>query len=1133
MELDGGDEAVLLGTSRGLYIISQGVLLSYIPTPNSVMDIALLDDLTGDYQQDIVIAIWDTYFPNIRCYDSDTGDKLWQFIPKQEVFIDNLMWTELQTPTFNLENLDVNGDDIEDVVATSGYRVYAIDGRTGSEIWACETSNNLWRIAVTADFNADGSPDLAVGGQNGYMYVLSSESGELLWGERVAERYDVINDRNEVWTTVDRSIWDILPVSSRGNSKAAVSSEDGKVRLIDLSDGTTEWEVEVVTYITSLQYDYYRQNSQKPTSPGDRNFFNIRLLLVDDISGDGIEDVLASTHIGEGRSGLFMINGASGLVIWQKPALDLGNIAQIEEVSIGGERVVLLPKGKTGFVDELDVIDLNSGTTLETIEIESGPESTSGNVYRVRGNTDDEFILASDYGDLLLVSAEGDVLWDYPRVTDVAVERGDFCGDASEDLLVRSETYPSGRNSAPTARVLYVVDGGTREKVWTHEVPYEVFVATGGISNIHITPDLNGDGKQDIAGYIQIPESKRSDEEYGDGTRIILLSGKDGTVLLKQPVVSATYYGVWDELYDDPSCHEDYIRQWYEQELQRQLDEIEKNLRQQGIPEAEIQQRLNGEEAGRRQGFEENELPQRLEELQRRLEDEEKNRRINKWILSFGIACFDKAGPAPVCLLVKTPRDMYLLDPSGEILLTWTFELWMYQGPFENEPELPAGVKTGLAGGHWNRQLVLDDINDDGGSDLVIFANNEIYIVTTDIGTLTGSLDYETFMTIEVEEGIEGQRGWLGDDLDGDGIREFCYYRHQEGRPSMLTFMSPVTGEEVLEMEYDANRTTIDTSCADFDGDGCNDTLLFQRWVEDKEGPKLEILSGQNRAVIWEYNDYREGHLFNEANYQGSIKTACPISDISGDGVADLALIRTLTWQPGAQILLYDVNHDSEIKCIVLEEIDSAVRRDQRWHPGFLVEEITDVNGDGTKELVAIMAFGNTAEEKEWQLMVVDVHQEQPLADFRIIGSDCIELETRNEFGMTGFTGEVYLLDVACNLQITAPADGSTQTSPTTVEWVGTGDGAFNQVFIDGIEVGRTNDNELTIPTNQGEHELELRSLDEYGRGIYQTVTFSVEKSSSAVTQLIIWLAIFLIIALVPVGWGFIIRRQRRKAHRG
>ena len=43
MELANGEEAVLLGTSRGLYIVAEGTLLNYIPTPNHVMDIALLE----------------------------------------------------------------------------------------------------------------------------------------------------------------------------------------------------------------------------------------------------------------------------------------------------------------------------------------------------------------------------------------------------------------------------------------------------------------------------------------------------------------------------------------------------------------------------------------------------------------------------------------------------------------------------------------------------------------------------------------------------------------------------------------------------------------------------------------------------------------------------------------------------------------------------------------------------------------------------------------------------------------------------------------------------------------------------------------------------------------------------------
>jgi hypothetical protein len=78
---------------------------------------------------------------------------------------------------------------------------------------------------------------------------------------------------------------------------------------------------------------------------------------------------------------------------------------------------------------------------------------------------------------------------------------------------------------------------------------------------------------------------------------------------------------------------------------------------------------------------------------------------------------------------------------------------------------------------------VLDDLNSDGGDDLATFTDKRIYISTTDIDTQTGDLDFEPYLTIEVEEGIEWQQGWLGDDLDGDGIREVFYFRHQ-GEPT-------------------------------------------------------------------------------------------------------------------------------------------------------------------------------------------------------------------------------------------------------------------------------------------------------------------------------------------------------------
>jgi len=510
MKLFDEEEAVLLGTTKGLYIVSEGSLLNYIPTSSSVMDITVLSDMSGDKQQEVAIAIWDTYFPSIRCYDSKTGNKLWQFLPKQEVFADNLMWIEQQTPTYDVEALDINNDNIKDVITTSGYRIYALDGKTGKQIWIYQAGDNLWKITIVPDLNNDGSPELAIGGQNGFIYVFNSKDGALLWQERVSERYDVINDQNRLQATVDRCIWDIIPFNTGSDSQAIVSSEDGKVRLVALADGTIIWEIEVIEYISSQQSGYYWDKSNKPTSPGDQNFFNLRACLVDDTSGDGIEEVFVSAFIGEGRSALLVINGASGQTIWQNSGLTLSEVSQIAVVSIEGEKAILLPLGKTSFTDEIDVIDPSNGKTLRTIQIMTGPESTGGNKYQVKGTSDNTFILASDYGDLLLISAKGNVMWDYPRVTDIQVETGEFCGDSTEDLFINSRIYIYGKQVTDyVSRVLYVLDGATKQKVWSYEVPYEEYVTTGGISKIQTTPDVNGDGKRDIAGIISFLNGTR------------------------------------------------------------------------------------------------------------------------------------------------------------------------------------------------------------------------------------------------------------------------------------------------------------------------------------------------------------------------------------------------------------------------------------------------------------------------------------------------------------------------------------------------------------------------------------------------------------------------------------------------
>ena len=438
--------------------------------------------------------------------------------------------------------------------------------------------------------------------------------------------------------------------------------------------------------------------------------------------------------------------------------------------------------------------------------------------------------------------------------------------------------------------------------------------------------------------------------------------------------------------------------------------------------------------------------------------------------------------------------------------------------------DLPVGQNTNYR--------VPGDINGDGIDDVVAFTGQEIVV---GLSTLEEDrFDFELGRVIELEMGMDSREGRLVEDLDGDGVKEIAFQVHRENQPSQGVFLSPATGDDLILVDsYDQRSVTVDLASADLDGDKRADTILFQRWVEGKDGPRLRVVGGQAGSVVWEFNDYKEQNLFDRSDYQGPIMPATPISDITGDGIADLALVEFLPWQAGVKVVLYDVVNDRVVKEIVVEEIDISNNPDMRWHPGLLVREMGDFDGDGRKELVVITFLGDSEREKEPRLLVVDIHREETVADFSVVGSELFELGTTSQFGVVGLTGEISLLDVANDLRITSPAEDGVHTSPLTVQWSGGADGALNQVLIDGVEVARTNEKEFIVAVARGEHDLTIRSLDEHGRGAYRAVRFSVDKSSSPVIWAIGATALLLAIALWFPGSRFVVGYWNRRQGRG
>ena len=1185
-----GEAEVLVGTPRGLYVLSGGTLLYHIPTSSPVIDVELLSDVTGDGRPDFALATGDAYFPNIRAYDGVSGEKAWHFVPKQEVFIENLMWTEQQTRTFDIEAVDLNRDGITDVAATSGYRVHAVDGRTGASLWYFEAVDNMWKVAAIDDVNGDQVPDVAAGGQNGLIYVIDGSEGSLIWQKRLVDKYNAIDEKGNVASTVERSIWDIVPVDAGPTPSAVVSSEDGKVRLVGLEDGTVAWEATIVQYVDAMLFSYYQESNGHATSPGDFHFFNVRASQVPDVTGDGVGEILATAYLGSPASGrqqprgagLFLVDAVSGAKLWENTAVSLQNIARLEVASPAGQPVILLPSSS------IQTVSLASGTLTETVALPGESGDSSSQRYMIKDLGDGEFLLTTSDGDLYALEYESsDVLWDYPRVAEVAVETGEFTGDGTADILVRSVTYPQGRGGGDAearARVLYVVDGATRETAWSYEVPFDELATTGGIAGVRAAPDLDGDGKQDIIGFVQPPNSDR-EQGNGEDSEIIALSGMDGSVLLRQQVVEATYYGDWETIHEDTSVLEKMIRDDFEARMVEQImqeqerwvndyrDQFARDIEDQWRNEEENRRRefeeqmaremqdgLSEEDAGQRRedfgrelpaqregflqqarrefeesiprdleqategmtrdwqdNFERNELPEQIARWRDRLENEGEGRRISKQVISFDVLRTPLA-PGGVALLATCPRDVFVLDTSGTLLWTWTYESWTYQDPFTGEE--PTDMMFGVPAQQGSVIRVPGDVNADGTDDLVVFNGQEI---TVGLSALrAGRLVFEPGPTVLLENGMDPRQGQLIDDVDGDGVKDILYPRHRENEPPQGILISTATGKELFRLDnMDSGSTTADLAAADLDGDGIPDSIVFHRWMQDREGPVLRVVSGRDGRPIWDFNDYKETFFFDQWQYQGPITPATPIKDVTGDGIPDLALAKSLTWQAGARVVIYDVANDRLVKEIVVEKIDEAKEEHQekRWHPALLVSEVGDLDGDGQPELAVTAAFGESEREKRLQMVVVDVAREQVVADFQTVGSEFIDLEAGEQFGLVGLTGEVYFLDASNDLRIVSPTGDNAQTSPVTIRWTGVAPGAFNQVFIDNVEVARTNEDEVTVPAARGEHTVTIRSLDEYGRGLYATADFTVTKSASVVIWAAAMAALLLLAALyVPVS---------------
>ncbi|OGN94389.1 MAG: hypothetical protein A2Z75_06365 [Chloroflexi bacterium RBG_13_50_10] len=495
---DTGEETVLATTNKGMYIIRQQKIERFIFTPGPVKRIATIDDANGDGVRDAVVTINDSRYPNVRCYDTVSGDMLWQYSQKQRVFVEGMGWTLRHAEPTALVVIDGNC-----VVYAAGNVLVMLDGSNGKRLAVYDFNDQsieLSHISAVSDVDGDGADDLVAAGfwstntsgsREVVLYVFSHNIGRLIRSVEI----DLQSSGFELYT--------MKPVEVQkmpGKSKALVTLSKSTISSGGVTTLDSVWLADLDTG------DVSKKSVKTVLNAGDRD-------------GDGYDELL-NWDAGSASATATLEDGETGDDLWSLTVPDKLGVPQI--LTVGGKRVALaarLSGNTTNNKMAFAVVDTAHGVLLNDIEITTIPlasGSASSNMLSkyIYGYGDNNLLFALGSG-LLCVDDDGDTLWDVPIFNDSNV----VCGDITEDVLFYS--HQELKSGDVVARRLIAIDGGTHRPAWIYTVSYDDFSNGGGLAYVQLVSDLNGDGKQDIAAYVK----------DGSVNKIVELSGKDGSVI--------------------------------------------------------------------------------------------------------------------------------------------------------------------------------------------------------------------------------------------------------------------------------------------------------------------------------------------------------------------------------------------------------------------------------------------------------------------------------------------------------------------------------------------------------------------------------------------------------------------------
>jgi len=561
---ENGDSLIIIGTDEGLATITlDGFINMSYRTFGPVIDFDIIEDISGDNTNDIILITYYNAHPNLIAIASNNGTELWKFKPTIEGISSETFETQnFITYTWDLEIInDINEDSISEIVIASWYRIIVVNGRSGSKIWMRDGdfTNDVWKLAVLEDINNNGYETIIAGSEEGKLCAFDTKSGRRLW------TFKVDGITLKVWTMmgistklIPNSIDDIKIIKDVDNDEIddiLIAADDGYLRLIS---GISGVEIDnMICYNITEPTETSGEYEDSPYTSAKRLFTKsgVKIYEIPDIDNDGRTDYMSiATDLDYGY-----ISGGEkkivGKIFHINPEIEFQrfnithNINWTYQLFYSGSYPEIIKSGSdiqiyfylystgdwwSGNTAQISWYDINDAFSVNPTVVYNDPDQYSQssvtqtahyflNIGDVNSDgTDDLFAISANGRYLCIDIANENTVWVRSR-KDFELELteiSDLNSDGFNDFLIRqisnfepdwfvSDDMENDDSEKPKIiNDIFTIDSQTGALIWTFQIPSPQYYE--GLRDLKNVGDINDDGIDDYVGWI-IPSTIPSD----------------------------------------------------------------------------------------------------------------------------------------------------------------------------------------------------------------------------------------------------------------------------------------------------------------------------------------------------------------------------------------------------------------------------------------------------------------------------------------------------------------------------------------------------------------------------------------------------------------------------------------------